>query len=61
MCRSMTDLEVALLGSFFEEEQGGVGHAKGEYDLICMYMIPSLHITSTLPAITFVLPLELPV
>ena len=39
------DLEVSLLGSLLEEEQGGVGHAEGEYDLICMHVIASLQQT----------------
>lgn len=43
MCyRVGAHLEVPLLGSFFQEEQGGVGHAKGENDFICMNMISSL-------------------
>lgn len=47
-CSLGANLEVPLLSSFLQEEQGRVGHAKGEYDLVCMYMISCLQIPNTL-------------
>lgn len=47
-CSLKANLKVPLLSSFFQEEQGRIGHAKGKYDLICMYVISCLQTHNTL-------------